>query len=287
MARVRRPSFSAAVVAAGGFALVALVVLRVAGIGGSSDSNGGVSAPAPAERLGVPCTWWDHGHAHDGHIVNAECVPADARHRARDHDVDAALDFTVDSEELRPASRGQPPPAFVLFDQAGERLGAHMPPATPAVLAWSDWCFFGPEDGSAPVSAYICSQEMAQFSWALSHLEADEACVLEQHRLRIEAGGWARNDYGWHRCPSLIDPNPQPGRDWAAACEALAASDSAVAEFVTVWRGNCAAWAEDRQAFSASMGAPDCSRAARLTYLWHHAHLDEEYLSTEPTVWQC
>ena len=42
----------------------------------------------------------------------------------------------------------------------------------------------------------------------ISHLEANEACVLEQHRLRIEAGGRARNDYGWHRCASLIDPDP-------------------------------------------------------------------------------
>ena len=54
MARVRLPSFSVVVVVAGGVALVALVVLRVAGIG-----DGGDAAPAEPELLGEPCVWFD------------------------------------------------------------------------------------------------------------------------------------------------------------------------------------------------------------------------------------
>ena len=292
MARVRLPSFSVVLVAAGGFALVALVVLRVAGIGGSSDSNGGVSAPAPAERLGVPCTWWDHGHAHEGHIVNAECVSADAGHRAGDHAADD-IDVSVEADELRPAARGEaPPPLPVFHATTGERYGSHMPLYTPAVLEWSDWCFFGDDDAPA-AGAFLCSQELAQFSWALSHLGADEACVLDQHRRNIEArrggmpGPEARNEYGWHRCASVVDPDPQIGAGWAAGCEALSAADPEVAAVVGSWMGDCVAWEADQRALTAGMRAPDCSRAMSLAYLWKSANVSAEYLDSVGSISQC
>ena len=139
---------------------------------------------------------------------------------------------------------------------------------------------------------------MAHFSWALSHLEAEESCVLEQHRLHIEAQhtpgvlpGDALNDFGWHRCPSLIDPDPQPGADWTAGCEALSAADPLVAEFVEVWWGECGAWADEQRPHMAAkpewLQAPDCARAAELAYLWTEAHLDQEYLGAEPGVGHC
>ena len=270
--------------------------MRVVGIGDGGDA----ATAEPEQILAAPCVWWDHGHAHDGHLVDGECGPLEEGHVGGDHDDAGALGFTVDPVELRPAARGEPAPAFAVFhENTGERGGAHMPPATPAVLEWSDWCFFGPEGGAPGGGPYGCSLEMAHFSWALSHLEAEESCVLEQHRLHIEAQhtpgvlpGDALNDFGWHRCPSLIDPDPQPGADWTAGCDALSAADPLVAELVEYRYGDCGAYADKQHRLFVDdrpewLRAPDCSRAGALEYLWTQAHLEQEYLSAEPGVGHC
>lgn len=273
--------------------VVASVVLLVNML---ADEPGGnpatVSTADPGANAGEDdrsCVFWHDGHSHDGTLVDGECVLAvDVHDTGVDHDGPAALGFTVDPAELRPEARGEPPPSFAAFhEHTGERVDVLMPPSTPAVLEWSDWCFFGPEGGSPAGGSYSCSLEMTHFASALTYLGADEACVLEQHRLRIEADhrpgtlpGDALNEHGWHRCPSVIDPDPQPGGDWATSCESLAERDPLVAEFVATWWGGCAAWADEQrkrlEQLPEWLQAPDCARTTDLMYLWVEARFDEE-----------
>ena len=289
MARVRLPSFSVAVVAAGGFALVALVVLRVAGIG-----DGGDAAPAEPELLGEPCVWFDHGHAHDGHLVNAVCVSADAGHVAGDHDGADAVDATVDPDELVPATRGAMPPAIPSFNMlSGEPVLNHLPPRTPELIAWSDWCFFG-DDGAAPgASAFACSQQLAHFAWALTPAEqggiaADESCVLEQERLYLQdsatAGispAQALETNGWHRCASIVNPSPAERLTMTEQCRSLAAGHPQVESFLDVLHGgDCAVWADSQQFLIDTFGAPACSEAASLSMLWRQSVLTDTEMQT-------
>lgn len=118
---------------------------------------------------------------------------------------------------------------------------------------------------------------------AIEGLVADASALVlaVTDRTRRGSGALARlheaTVHGWHRCPSVIDHDPQPGTDWATGCNALAASDTLVAEYNKTWEGDCGAWADTQQTRMAKvvpewLRAPDCERAAKLSYLWIQAH---------------
>ena len=127
----------------------------------------------------------------------------------RDHDVDTHRgtvehpDFPhnviYDPDALaaiRPAARGDRPQPL-----PGHPHG-HLPPFTPAVQAWSDWCFFDfevsivwpenfdwPDDvaPTPPGSTYFCARALHSMAFYLSHLEASEDCILPKATRNVEA----------------------------------------------------------------------------------------------------
>ena len=283
---MRRPSFSGVVVVVGGLALVALVVLGVAGRDDSGDSA--LAGPEPAEQGGDACTFWHGGHSHEGSLLDEECVASAGPHEPDTAHAAEDFDFTVDPAELVPAAPGAMPPGMPSFDMlTGEPVANHMPAATPQLIAWSDWCFFG-TGGDAPGSTpWACSQQLAHFAWALTPAEqggiaADQSCVLEQERLYLQTMATAGSmpgeiieAHGWHRCASIIDPLPGDGRSMVDKCSALAASDPRVQAFLDTFYGDCAAWADSQQFIIDTFGAPACSEAARLSVLWRQSVLTD------------
>ena len=163
---------------------------------------------------------------------------------------------------------------------SGEKIEAVLPPATPGVIAWSDWCFF--DAPSTGLGARQCSMSLSSFAFALSHLGADEACVLDQYTKLINAladidGGditaqanAAEDAYGWHNCASVIDPDPTDGRSLAEKCEAL----PAVRESRSALYGSCAEWAEVQMSISAS--TPICSASTALLFAWMKTHYGDK-----------
>ena len=165
----------------------------------------------------------------------------------------------------------------------GERIEAVLPPATPGVIAWSDWCFFdAPRTG---LGAWQCSMSLSSFAFALSHLGADEACVLDQYTKLITAladieGGdvtaqanAAEDAYGWHNCATIINPDPTDGRSLTEKCEAL----PAVRESRSALYGSCAEWADEYLAIRDS--TPNCSANTGLARAWIRTHHGEETLT--------
>ena len=148
------------------------------------------------------------------------------------------------------------------------------------MIAWADWCYF---DGPGP---WACANEMAHFSLALTHLGADESCVLEQHRLYFSAPntrpGEARDANGWHHCATVSDPNPDDGRSLLSKCEALAESEPRVQQWLKSrsWRfeGGCVGWVEFQQELSAPSHTPACSAARGLGKLYLEATISNEAL---------
>ena len=218
-----------------------------------------VSEPAPPPDVGAPA---DVAPAGDGPVVGV--TGSD----------------TVAAGSISPARRGELPARAIggTDTSNGERVEGHLPPATPGVVAWSDWCFFdGPR--TAYTGAYQCSASMSSFAWALTHLGADEVCVLDQYAKLIEGLGEIRgNDadgsksnavedaYGWHNCATVVDPDPGDGRSLAEKCEALpGVRDSWAALY-----GGCAEWAE--LSLSYSPGTPNCSASTALLIAWLKAH---------------
>ena len=146
------------------------------------------------------------------------------------------------------------------------------------MIAWSDWCFF-----DAPrtryTDAYQCSSSLSSFSWALTHLGADEACVLDQYTKLIEALGEIRGSdvdgsktaaaedaYGWHNCATIIDPDPTDGRSLAAKCETL----PVVKAGIDLLYGGCAEWADKKMAIRDL--TPNCSASTVLLFAWMNSH---------------
>ena len=134
----------------------------------------------------------------------------------RDHDVDShrttephpdfpfnIVYYPAALAAIHPASRGEQPQPL-----PGHSHG-HLPPFTPGVQAWSDWCFFDfevnivwpedfvwPEDGpwpdgvdvpTPPSSTYFCALALHSMSFYLSHLEAPEECILPKATAIVEA----------------------------------------------------------------------------------------------------
>ena len=137
-----------------------------------------------------------------------------ATHRVTVHDSDwqaNALGDPAILEAVHPAARGgQPQP------MPGHYHG-HLPPFTPAVQAWSDWCFFDfemtvnwPDDVLPPSdSTYFCSVVLHQMAFHLSHLGASEDCILPQATAKIEAAE--------QRALSSFTPSGSPERAASAA----------------------------------------------------------------------
>ena len=183
---------------------------------GESQPDSVVVAASDSPNPLEACTVWHSGHSHTGHVVNNECRINVDHSGTIDHTSTVPGDFTVDPAELLPASRGAVPAALPSFDMlTGARVPNQLPPATPAFLEWSDWCFFG-EAGSAPGSTlFACSQQIAHFAWALTPADeggiaADEECVLQQERLYLQlvsqtgtVPSEALTAHGWHHCRSL------------------------------------------------------------------------------------
>ena len=93
---------------------------------------------------------------------------------------------------------------------------------------WVDWC--GDYGG--------CDWLLAQMTWALDHLAADEVCVIERYFSRaLEEASNDRDslpgEYGWHQCATVIDPiqpdgrllSEQPGITMADRCRAVLPAD--------------------------------------------------------------
>ena len=193
---------------------------------------------------------------------------------------------TVEPGSITPLRRGEMPSAAISATDlsSGERVEGHLPPATPAVIAWSDWCFFDAPQ-TPYTGAFQCSASMSSFSWALTYLGADEACVLDQYTKLIEElaeirgsdPGGAKTDaaedlYGWHNCATVVDPDPEDGRSLAAKCESL----PEVRESRSALYGSCAEWADDRM--SIFHWTPNCSASTVLAIAWIRAHHGEETL---------
>ena len=108
------------------------------------------------------------------------------------------------------------------------RYSDDRPRRSENVQSWVDWC--GDYSG--------CDWLLAQMTWPLDYLAADEVCVVEVYavRAREEASDYRdglRGEYGWHRCASLIDPrqpdgrllSEQPGITMADRCRAVLPAD--------------------------------------------------------------
>lgn len=184
-----------------------------------------------------------------------------------------------------PVRRGEMPAHGLggVDTSSGERIEAVLPPATPGVIAWSDWCFF--DAPSTGLGAWQCSMSLSSFAFPLRYLGADEACVLDQYTKLINAladidGGditaqsdAAEDAYGWHNCATIIDPDPEDGRSLTAKCEAL----PEVREDIDALYGSCAQWADEQMEIF--HWTPNCSASSGLLWAWMQTHYGDESLS--------
>ena len=152
--------------------------------------------------------------------------------------------------------------------------------------SWVDWC--GDYGG--------CDWLLAQMTWALDYLAADEICVVEVYavRAREEASNYRYTlpgEYGWHQCASVIDPrqpdgrllSQQPGITVADRCRAVLPADIEL-EYNEGGRRDArrdglscdewGAWAESRRT-----GYETCDRSALLAKEWleHYIGMPESY----------
>ena len=178
------------------------------------------------------------------------------------------------------------------------------PRRTPAVQTFIDWC----AQGTA------CDWLLFQMVWALDYLGANEACVLAVHYTRAIAAAQTsdgnynsvglRERYGWHRCPTVIDPRTPtvtdsfmqqhlPGWDVlllapsgespAARCRAVLPADIELEERRSkgVIRDglDCDEWGAYIEGFNSGLRYPVCNTSARLAEEWleHHHGMPERY----------
>ena len=154
------------------------------------------------------------------------------------------------------------------------------------VQLWVDWC--GDYSG--------CDWLLAQMTWAIDYLAADEVCVVEVYaeRARQEASNYRESlpgEYGWHQCASVIDPrqpdgtllSEQPGITIADRCRAVLPADIGL-EYNEGGRRDArrdglscdewGAWAESRRT-----GYETCDHSALLAKEWleHYIGMPESY----------
>ena len=187
-------------------------------------------------------------------------------------------------------------------DVAGGVCASRKPDETPRqtrdVVEWSSWC-----DGWRPIS---CEYLLSEMKWALDYLGAHPWCVLGQysHRLAQVHELWRegsripddiRNGYGWHRCPSVIDPGQpddprrrlsETGISLAEQCRIVLPAEvrlETTTDNIDVaperFGSDCDAWAAWVANRPAARHWRDCDRSARLAEEWmeHHYGSSEHY----------
>ena len=187
-------------------------------------------------------------------------------------------------------------------DVAGGVCASRKPDETPRqtrdVVEWSGWC-----ERWRPIS---CEYLLAEMKWALDYLGAHPWCVLGQYSLRLEQvyGLWhqgsdipagIRNGYGWHRCPTVIDPGQhddpmsrlsETGIPLAEQCRAvlpagvrLETTTDNIGTPPERFGSDCDAWASWVESRPAARHWRDCDRSARLAEEWmeHHYGVSEHY----------
>ena len=199
------------------------------------------------------------------------------------------------NDNLYPAAPGQPAPGFPGTANNGTPTRFLTPKPTPALIEWTDWCFFE-ATGTGQATAHDCSSVYTTMASALVRLEMDEECVVRESRARIEAlaaiGSGAVSaeiasavgNHGWHRCPSPADPTPTDGRSLAEKC----ASNPELVEWINTWyEGGCTKWAQEEEEFAErALTNPEqsgCVLAQSLLIEWAQAVKGD----APGFLWQC
>ena len=161
------------------------------------------------------------------------------------------------------------------------------PRVTEGVQTWMNWCgdWWG------------CDELLFQMVWALDYLGADENCVVniyygraseesqgissDDHRVRLI------NEYGWHRCATVIDPVQSDGRllsehglSMAERCRAVLPADVKLEFYELVGLDyelrddvSCDEWG----AYVEGRGVlymEECDESARLSEEWLEHYID-------------
>ena len=75
--------------------------------------------------------------------------------------------------------------------------GGELPRATPGVFEWAQWCTQGPAVSYDTINAGSCGLMLNKMVWALDYMGAEESCVLDQYRQKMqwlaETGGGGRH----------------------------------------------------------------------------------------------
>lgn len=179
------------------------------------------------------------------------------------------------------------PPSWVRGTDDGRGRPDDAPRRSPLMRAWLDWC--GTEWRG-------CERLQLSMVWALDYLGANPQCVVQHYEWRAHhasrpgvSDGWnnyrLRNQFGWHKCATVIDPIQPNGRllsdrglSVAERCRAVLPADVKLEEDTSVanrgvfrhWMtcDEWGAWVEDLRT-----GAADCENSARLAEEWmEHFH---------------
>lgn len=118
-----------------------------------------------------------------------------------------------------PSARGEQPTVAWQVHLSGTTEGARpLPTFTPAVQAWSDWCFFdwAPRRADTQAARQGCANQLTFIGLATELLGITDLCATRQYRGQMEMlSGEGEFDFatdfgrvGWHACPSVIDLDP-------------------------------------------------------------------------------
>ena len=196
---------------------------------------------APPQDLGADTDAPSSAPAADGDTQEPVAASAGGRQQAQVAYVDPA----EVTGQAPPAPGWSPPQAgsVPLLDAAvaapwwvtGQRIGAPVPEAlagalpgatwqgqTPAaraeVVEWAQGCVQMLEP--LPAAAQRCAAMLHDMVWALDYLGASPQCVLEQYTVKAQqilwSGHWS--GYGWHRCATVINPDPSSGTSLEVLC---------------------------------------------------------------------
>ena len=173
-----------------------------------------------------------------------------------------------------------------------------IPRQTRDVVDFMSWC-------GASWHPLSCEFVLFQMKWSLDYLGAHPWCVLQQYYNRIAAHDdiWnrgaplpadMRNHYGWHLCPSVIDPGQdadprrrlsETGISLAEQCRIVLPANVQLEDRprrVNIepqrFGSDCDAWAEWVDNRSIARDWRGCDRSARLAEEWmEHRHGTPEH----------
>ena len=186
-------------------------------------------------------------------------------------------------------------PSWVRGTQGG--FPDDRPRVTEYRQTWIDWCGHG----------LACERRLFQMTWALDYLGANENCVIniyygrvqeerqgissDDHRVRLI------NEYGWHRCATVIDPVQPDGRllsehglSMAERCRAVLPTgvkleykdNPRLIDGVIVYEHHenvsCDEWGAYVEGRGV-LGQEDCDASARLSEEWleHYINMPERF----------